>query len=193
VDTGGQPIGPYVASDGAVWVSNYDGTLERVDPATNAVAARVDLGGMAEATTEAFGRVWSTNQDGTLSGVDPATATRAVGPVTVSRDVDDVAALPDGLWVSTFYAGLVAKVDPQSGAILARVQLPGQGSGLLAAAGSLWASVYNAGQVVRIDPVSGKIVATYDAGVEPRALAFDGTAVWVVDEGSNLVSRIAVG
>ena len=96
-----------------------------------------------------------------------------------------------GVWVSTFYSGTVALIDPSTRTIAKKLTLPGQASGLLFAGGALWASVYSGGEVVKIDPQAAKVVRSVTVGVRPRDLVSDGDHIWVVNEVSNSVSRIA--
>lgn len=93
--------------------------------------------------------------------------------------------------MSTFYSGTVALIDPSSRAIVSKLTVPGEASGLLFADGSLWASVYNVDEVVRIDPAQAKIVRTVQAGIRPRDLAFANGSIWVVNEISDSVSHFA--
>jgi YVTN family beta-propeller protein len=190
IDVGGQPLGPAVASDGTVWVANFDGSVERIDPATNGVTARIPVGGQVDVVAVGFGKVWAGNQDGTVTAIDAAT-NRVTGIRTlVDQDTDALAVSDNAVWISTFYSGTVAALDPASGAIEKKLRLPGEASGLLFAAGSLWASVYDRSEVVQIDPQTAKIVRTVDVGAKPRDLAFDGSVIWVVNEASNSASRI---
>ena len=75
------------ATDEAVWVSNVqDGTVSRIDPATNEVVANVEVGAQpCDGVVGPDGAVWIPNRgEGTISLIDPetnsVTETIRVGP-----------------------------------------------------------------------------------------------------------------
>ena len=125
-----------------------------------------------------------------MTAIDAATDQVVGSRIPVDRDTDALAVSDRGVWVSTFYSGTVALIDPATRAIATRLTLPGQASGLLFAAGALWASVYDRAEVVRIDPGASRIVGSVAVGVKPRDLVSDGSSIWVVNELSDSVSRI---
>ena len=61
---------------------------------------------------------------------------------------------------------------------------------LVVRGGTVWASVYDAGLVVRVDAATGRILQRIRVGAKPRDLVFDGTSIWVVNQGSSTISRI---
>src|SRR6185436_19548090 len=87
-------IGAIAATPAAVWVANArEGTLTRVDPATNAVAGRVRVQGAPRGLAAAGGRVWAT----------VAGAPRTVGVLpasTCGELITDGAAPPDVVLVT---------------------------------------------------------------------------------------------
>jgi virginiamycin B lyase len=190
VDTGGQPVGPALA-DGALWVSNYAGSVQRVDPATNRVVATVPVAGNPEVTALGFGLVWSTNQDGTITTIDPATNARVGAPIRVADDVDGISIDASGVWVVTFYDGVLARIDPTTRAVAFRTTLGGRGGGVLVAGGSVWATVYDGALLQRHDPSTGRLVGSVRVGVQPREIASGAGSLWVVNQVSDSVSRVA--
>ena len=64
------------AGEGGVWALNQgDGTVTRIDPATNAVAATIDVGvpGTGGDIATGAGRVWVRAKPVLLSAIDPST------------------------------------------------------------------------------------------------------------------------
>ena len=61
--------------EGAVWVVNrHDGTLSRIDPATNAVAGRAASAAIRPRSPSGQGAVWvAGGEEGTVVRVDPGT------------------------------------------------------------------------------------------------------------------------
>ncbi len=189
VALGGQPAG-LLGAGNTLWVADNGGFVDRVDTATNMVVARVPIGGNPEALALGFNLLWVTNQDGTLSAVDPATNAVAGAKVTGDRDLDAVAIAPDAVWATSFSRGTLLKIDPVARRVLRRVRLGGEGAGVLVLGRSVYASVYDAGLVVRVNAATGRIVERLRVGSKPRDIVFDGRTIWVVNQGSNTVSRV---
>jgi YVTN family beta-propeller protein len=95
VDPGvGQPLQIAVGANG-VWVLKFDGTLERIDPETRRVVARIPTGDELEVLSAAVGAgfVWITNRaDSSVSKIDPRT-NRVVRTIPLGR----VGAVPCGV------------------------------------------------------------------------------------------------
>jgi DNA-binding beta-propeller fold protein YncE len=161
-------------SDGSLWV-RVDGNgrslgdlVERIDPSTNAVVARISVGeGYGIAAGE--GAIWAPNNDtNSLSRINPASNTvTATFPLPVTGP-HAVATAAGSVWVGSDgpaeLPGSVTRVDPVSGAVLADIHLPGSnGTVDMATTGdAIW--VVAQATIVRVDPASNKITATITAG-----------------------------
>jgi streptogramin lyase len=71
----------------------------------------------------------------------------------------------DGRYLFQLTKGLINKIDPDSGAILATIPSPGPGddAGLTWAEGTLWVAKRNEGKIHQIDPDTGAILRTVDS------------------------------
>jgi YVTN family beta-propeller protein len=94
------------------------------------------------------------------------------------------------LWVALYGQGQVAKVDPATNKVLARVKVGPQPITVAAGAGSLWVGNGGATTVSRINPSTRKVVKTIKVGARPYGIAFGAGAVWVSNLLSGSVSRI---
>ena len=85
----------YVAfGDGAVWTANYvDGSVSRIDPRTNTVTARVQVGA-AQALAAGAGSAWVSVAGGTRDGVLPASTCSEVASGGRKPDVLIASDLP---------------------------------------------------------------------------------------------------
>ena len=150
------------AGEGAIWVREGS-SIQRVDPATNTVAATVTVGdGLAVATGE--GAVWVTNFDSnTVSRIDPQT-NRVVANIPLRGTTPVLLAAGSGaVWVGIDNPEgtpcAVERIDPVTNAVVASISedfdvgCAGVGVG----AGSVWAG--GIPQAVRIDPAANRIVA----------------------------------
>jgi YVTN family beta-propeller protein len=175
-----------------------------------------------------FGRVWTVVQvypkGAWLFGLAGGTGQiisrfRMHVPLSRKGDVTSVAAVGPSLWVSLygsvapthrgefggiFEPGSVWRIDPDTGAVVARI---GVGAGVVSVAGTgnaLWAANYRDDTVSRIDPSTNRVVATIPVGAGPTAIAATTGGVWVtnsldgtverIDPATNrVVARVAVG
>jgi DNA-binding beta-propeller fold protein YncE len=81
----------------------------------------------------------------------------------------------------------VVRIDPWTGAVRARIPLPGVGTSITVGAGAVW--VMREGKVWRIDPATNQIVATIPVPSGADDIAADATGVWVVRNQFAVISR----
>src|SRR5207249_9399426 len=90
IDLDGAPTGVAVG-EGSVWVAIEDGTVLKVDPLTNQVDRRFQVGTDPVAIAYGEGSVWTANlQDDTVSRID--TATGEVTTIDVETSPGNIAA-----------------------------------------------------------------------------------------------------
>jgi streptogramin lyase len=88
----------------------------------------------------------------------------------------DAVEADESLWVSTD-RGVLARVGPDLGRVIATVRLPfDAGGGIAAGDGAVWTAQQLAG-VYRVDPRTNRVVARIKVGPRPRRLAFQDVAV----------------
>jgi ABC-type branched-subunit amino acid transport system substrate-binding protein/DNA-binding beta-propeller fold protein YncE/predicted Ser/Thr protein kinase len=162
-----------VFGEGAVWVLNADDqTISKIDPQTRSIVKTFGTGGIPTDLAVGEGSVW-------------------VGNAGVPRV---------GLGFGHFPMASVARIDPDAGAVLERVELPGSestrssdyrrsGTGQLAiGAGGVWAINPDL-SVSRLDPRTGRLVKRIDAEAT-SAIAAGREGVWFVGEEPVSVRRI---
>ena len=54
----------------------------------------------------------------------------------------------------------------------------------------LWIASHN-GTVTELQTNDGTVLGTFNVGILPARIAFDGTAIWVANSGSNTVTKLA--
>jgi YVTN family beta-propeller protein len=93
-----------VATTGAVWVSHFgttttpNGSISRIDPATNLVVANIPLTGSPERLGVAGGSIWvGTHNPGTVVRIN-ATTNAVLSKVTVVAGVYTLAATTGAIW-----------------------------------------------------------------------------------------------
>jgi hypothetical protein len=89
--------------------------------------------------------------------------------------------------------GTLFRLDPASGAVRARVAIPGDAVSLAPGFGSVWLAVDPSGaapgRLVRVDAASGRVQATIDLAT-PAQVAVGGGAVWVTDTARGELTRV---
>jgi len=190
-----QGSGGLAVGESAVWaMSDSDSTLLRIDPARNAVIARVGIKpskqcpAFPQACSEAAagnGAVWVSHPfDNTVSRVDPqtnsVTATIPVGP-----HPDGIAVSPGAVWVANSGGPSVSRIDPATNRVVATIRVgPARACcsdfmQLTTGGGSVWVGVPNLRSIVRVDPERNAVVARIHLSGQPNGfLAADQRATW---------------
>jgi YVTN family beta-propeller protein len=194
---------------GALWVPNLgDGTLSRIDPATNEVVAVIEIGaspsnpfqGAGPASMLAAfadGAVWVTKYraeattaiERALLKLDPAT--NAVVE-TITLDVTPgglVAGDPGSLWLLGTRDDTILRIDTKAAVIAQRIAIESPGA-LALGDGSLWVQLTGEHSPIRrVDPETGEVTATID-GIEAGFLAFTAGMLWATAPGEGVVYGI---
>jgi hypothetical protein len=169
------------AGDSSLWVIGLDGTLTRIDPRSNKVVATIDTGVPATRGIENNGEFPPSNVDLPNNGVPAAGV--AIGDGSV--------------WVRG--GGRVVRVDPETNAVQASIDLGGSIDGLAAGTSGVWASVCIPAappctwQLVRIDPAtnaiaSRRVLGQLENSLMPGSEGSVGRAGITLDPGSVWVS-----
>jgi streptogramin lyase len=191
-----------LATDGtSVWTFTATGTLARIDPTTNTIAASVTLKPATDAYQALAGDragLWVTDwDDNTLRRFDSRTL-KAVGSVDMGAKPKGVLVTSEAIWVAVTRGGSVVRVDPKTNLVAATIGVgPAGPSGpnwLARGSGSIWVGIPNNGSVVRINEVTNTIEATIaiPGPASPcGGVAAGSTAIWITScDGGNLVTQI---
>lgn len=148
---------------GSVWVpSSGSGTLDRVDPKSLRVIARIRSASVsATAQNQYFdsvavsgSAVWHASDLGnSVSRIDPRT-NRVIAKVAVGGRPDEIAAGPAGAYVGLFNTPTIERIGPAANTIVRRARLHGFVQGIALGAGKVWALESAGPSVVELDPVT---------------------------------------
>jgi len=181
------------SANDAVWMLSADGSVVRVDPATNAPGQPVAVGGTPCPWIElGLDAVWvPLCGDGSLARIDPASANVTRTPVPGLSSAGGAIAVGVGsVWLLADDKGALLRIDPDGGLPVADAYLPDGTSALAFGAGALWAAVPPANLVLRINPYTNLVEERIAVSQEPMALTVGEGAVWVVAAGNGSVVRI---
>jgi streptogramin lyase len=154
IRVGDDPVGVSVDGD-TVWVASTNGTITRVDAATNQSTHVVNVGGEPTDVALANGAVWySDAEDGTIKRLNAFEPDTFVGtPLPIGSQgvhVDLDVGRKGVVWATSPDFGALVAIDPDSGAELHRflVTLPVE---LAIARGSIWTLADDGATLVRFD------------------------------------------
>ena len=129
---------------GAVWVSNADNTVSRINPRTHQVDT-LTVAGDPRGLDTGYGAVWvsafeadaisrlaAAPEDGSRIGSESIRV--GDGPV-------DVAVGAGGVWVANSRDGTVSRIDPQSKQVIATIRVGNSLQGIAVGGGVVWVSV----------------------------------------------------
>lgn len=158
IRVGSDPRGIGVGQ-GAVWVANSgDGTVSRIDPASNRVTgAPIQVGAEPRRVAVDSRGVWVSNESsGTITRIDPRS--RAPDqPIPVGGAPRAIATGAGAVWVADFGEGAVRRVDESSRSVGAAVPVGASPVSIAFGAGGVWVAVHDEGRVVRLDPRTGAV------------------------------------
>lgn len=195
IPVGTEPQGLAFAA-GAIWVPNSrDGTVSRIDPATNQIVATITIGepggGYGSPTTVAArgDEIWvGDNEALKLVRIDPAT-NQIVATIDLTTAPHGIAVGDHALWLS--YQSTLVRLDPDTGETVATIFLDGTGAyGVAATDSAIW--VQSRILVYRVDPATNTIVASISipGANNLLGLAADEDSVWTGDWFTYLIYRI---
>jgi virginiamycin B lyase len=203
-----QGAGGLAVGEGAVWaMRSAVSTLMRIDPARNAVVARITVkpvhacppfpASCGEAAA-GDGSVWvSLVPDNMVERIDPQTNT-VTEKIAVGPQPEGIAVSPGAVWVANRGDPSLSRIDPATNRVVATIPV-GPASAccsdhmaVTAGGGAVWVTVPNLDAVVRIDPATNRVAATIRLSGHPCAfLVADARAVWAAgDHCTSVVTRI---
>jgi YVTN family beta-propeller protein len=184
---------------GSVWVAKIlSKEVLRIDPVSNQVIAHIPVGTEPElGMGMGFGSVWVPDiQDHTITQIDPLTNTvRRVIPVDLAPYAEGSIGVGEGsLWAITSSrdtdAATLTRLDPESGAVIARIPVHPKSHGVLVAFGAVWVTSTGSSLLTRIDPKTNTVAAEIPVPRQPLFLAGGEGSVWVLSQGEGSLARI---
>ncbi len=179
----------------SVWIAGSKPySVQRIDPATNKIVAKVDL--PAEACSGlafGFGSLWIPlcGEPGSLVRVDVATnkvsATLPLGP---AGEEGGITASTDSIWLVTGKEGTLTRIDPGTEKARQKIAVPPGSYNPVFAGGAVWITGVESKTLTAVDASSGRIVATIPVGPKPRFLTSGGGSVWTLNQGDGTISRV---
>jgi len=193
IEAGDKVLAMTYARD-ALWatIGFEAGTLVRIDPRTNTVAARVAVGRRPIGVVEFAGEMWVGNQNSdNVMRVDPATM-KVTATVPVGKTPNHMAAGFGSVWV-TSSNGTVSRIDPATLAVTTLAAVGQDPMGIVTTPAGVFVSDPDGHAVKRIDPATNTVAQTLATGIRASHLIADGTTLWATDLDTRSVVQIATG
>jgi DNA-binding beta-propeller fold protein YncE len=182
------------AGGGSIWVlSDAKGTLTRIDVATNAIVARIEVLPRSFCAAFGFGAVWVTNSAsdgqgsvGSVQRIDPLTnmvaATIATGP-----DPRFLAAGEGAVWTFNWADGSVTRIDPRDHATtLVPLRMLGGGGDIATGAGRVWVRGADT-LLLTVDPLTYQVDEVFGPPEGSGAVRVAEDLVWVTAHDTKTV------
>jgi streptogramin lyase len=188
VPVGVDPLQLVVAAR-QVWTMEFgQGTLARIDPATNKAAA-VDIGEAAGIASDGD-HIWVAANGNTLVRLDGESGRRerllklARKPLFELRDAGFLTVSSGSIWLTIPVLGdnsadqTLWRIDPQTGAVKARAPLLANPVSLAADARYVWVANIDGGKVTRVE-VTTNTAKNVAASIGPAGVATGAGSLWV--------------
>ncbi len=194
----GNPTGIAVG-EGSVWVVHarrtfpspekgqvaqepVPGELSRIDPATNQVTQRIEVGGDPMDVITAFGAMWVIDRgEPRIVRADPNSG--SLTPIPLPTPIEAAAAADGSIWASGFDDERVFRIDPATGQVLSAVAVGSKDyKYIVPVDGQLFVGISENHRLVRIDPSTNQVLASveiFSNGAESvTSLAAADSAMW---------------
>jgi YVTN family beta-propeller protein len=192
IPVGASPIDVVVSQD-TVWVANAaQGTVSRIDPATNTVTQTIRVGREPVRLAAGFGSIWVANYaEQTISRIDARTGQPLATIPTPTQPATQLAVGAGSVWALAGYLPL--RIDPATNkAVFLDADWELVNGGLTVAGGRVWMSggAYTGIQpIVRVDPATNRKADTVPTEAD-GALAVGGGSVWQAGIATQTIYRL---
>jgi virginiamycin B lyase len=185
-----------LVTDDAVWVaSTKPYSVQRIDPATNTVVAKVRLSGEAcSGLAFGFGSVWVPvcGKKPLLARVDALTnRITAMLPIAPAGPEGGITASSDSVWMVTDKEGTtLSRINPATNTVRQKISIPAGSYNPLSSGNMVWITGFARNVLIAVEASSGKVLAAIPVGSKPRFLTSGGGSVWTLNQGDGSVTRI---
>jgi virginiamycin B lyase len=180
----------------SVWIgSKGPFAVNEIDPKTNHVTTVAMPGDPCAGLAADADNLWVP-----MCGAAPKLAKVDLKKKTVTAIYDigpgaaegGIAVGAGAVWLITDKQGTLARIDPATGAVVGKVQLPAGSYNPVFSEGRVWVSRADGAELTVVDAKTLAIVDHVSIGPHPRFLTAGAGAVWTLNQGDGSLSRIDV-
>jgi streptogramin lyase len=96
----------------------------------------------------------------------------------------------DSVWLVTNKEGVLARIDPATGAVRQTIHVPAGSYNPRYDSGVVWVTRAEGGEITAVDAVSGKVLGTTPTGPGPRFLTSGEGSIWTLNQVDGSLTRI---
>ena len=185
------PEGGITASADSVWmVTDKNGMLSRIDPATNTVRQKISIPPGTYNPLFSDGVVWITGFDSNVLVAVDASMGGVLASIPVGPKPRFLSAGGGSVWTLNQGDGTVSRVDTSTKRLAATIAagIPGLGGDICYGADAVWATVFDI-PLTRIDSKTNKVLRQW-VGRGGDSLRFGHESIWLTDYHRGLLWRI---
>ena len=184
-----------LVTDDAVWVGGSNPySVQRIDPSTNKIVAKIRLPGEAcSGLAFGFGSVWVPvcGKHPLLARVDVNTnKISAILPFGTAGAEAGITASSDSIWIIPDEKGTLTRVDPRSNTVRQRIAIPPGSYNPLFSDGMIWITGVDSDVLTVVDAASGDVLTSLPVGPKPRFLTSGNGSAWTLNQGDGTISRV---
>jgi streptogramin lyase len=158
-----------LVTDDAVWVGGSKPySVQRIDPATDKVVAKVRLSGEAcSGLAFGFGSIWVPvcGKNPTLARVDVKTnEISAILSFGTAGAEAGITVSSDSVWIIPDKQGTLTRIDPRTNAVRQRISIPPGSYNPLFSDGMIWITGVDSNVLTVVDASSGDVLASLPVG-----------------------------
>ncbi|HWZ44932.1 MAG TPA: hypothetical protein VNW97_15765 [Candidatus Saccharimonadales bacterium] len=191
------PIGPadsegsIAASRDSIWmVTDKEGTLTRIDPATNSVRQKISIAPGSYNPLFRHGAIWVSGTDsGVLTAVNARNGS-VLASIPVGPKPRFLTSGAGSIWTLNQGDGTVTRVNEKTRKVTATVTvgIPGSGGEICFGQGSVWTTVFDV-PLTRIDAKTNRVIRQW-VGTGGDAVRFTHGSIWLTDYKGGKLWRI---
>ena len=178
----------------SVWVAGTNPyTIQRVDPKTDSIVARIGLPGEACAgLATGFHSVWIPlcGKPNSLVRLDMRTNKIVVLPIGPAGEEGGIAVSEDSVWLISDDLGTLNRINPQTNLVRQKISVPSGSYNPIYSRERIWVTAVKSNSVTAIDASTGTVIKTIQVGPQPRFLTAGGGSIWTLNQGDGTVTRI---
>lgn len=184
-----------LVTNDAVWVAGSKPySVQRIDPITNRIVAKVVLPGEAcSGLAFGFGSLWIPvcGKKPSLVRVDvDENAVIATLPVPAVEAEGGITTSTDSVWLVTDKNGTLSRIDPSTNSVRQEVSIPPDSYNPIFSNGIVWVTGVGRGVLTAVDASTGSVLDSVPVGSKPRFLTAGGDSIWTLNQGDGTVSRV---